>query len=97
MDALKGSFKNSLPTLPLVHFSEPSRALTYLQQCARDQQRLPQMVLNNLYLPNLDDGLHLLTSLKEPASFFRHLPIVLMSASIQVQDRQEVNRRGVGT
>jgi CheY-like chemotaxis protein len=52
------------------------------------------MVLSNLYLPQLEDGLHLLTTLKEPASLFRHLPVVIMSASMQVQDRQEVNRRG---
>jgi hypothetical protein len=46
----------------------------YLQQCARDQQRLPRMVLSNLYLPNLDGGLPLLTSLKEPASLFGTYP-----------------------
>jgi DNA-binding response OmpR family regulator len=91
---LEAHLKTALPALPLVHVSQPATAFGYLYQCVREKQRLPGMVLSNLYLPHLEDGLHLLTTLKEPASLFRHLPVVIMSALTQVQDRQEVNRRG---
>ncbi|AUD03442.1 response regulator [Spirosoma pollinicola] len=91
---LRAHLQRVLPDVQLVHLIDAPTALSYLQCCLIERQPLPRLILSNLYMPHLEDGLGLLTSLKEPSSSFRHLPVVMVSSSTYIQDRQEVNRRG---
>ncbi|WP_461136616.1 response regulator [Spirosoma lituiforme] len=91
---LKKHLKGVLPLVHLVHVANASTALSYLHSCSLEGRPLPQLILSDLYTPQLNDGLGLLTSLKEFSSGYHHLPIVIMSSSTNDQDRQEVNYRG---
>lgn len=91
---LKAHLKTVLPQVQLIHASNKPAALSCLEACLLEGQLLPRMVLSDLYMPYPEDGLSLLTSLKESSSIYGHLPIVIVSSSTNDQDRQEVNRRG---
>ncbi|GAB3047232.1 response regulator [Spirosoma pulveris] len=91
---LRFHLKRGLPQVPLRHLADGPTALRYLQRCRADPQPLPGMILSDLYMPHLHDGLDFLTQLKDPTASLHQLPVLIVSSSTQVRDRQEVERRG---
>ena len=45
-------------------------------------------------MPRLEDGLQLLTNLKDASSNYCHLPVLVISSSTAPSDRQVVNQKG---
>ncbi|MCX6219109.1 response regulator [Spirosoma sp.] len=91
---LKGALRRTLPHVLTVDASNGPTALSYLHGCLVERRPLPRMILMDLYMPALEDGLKLLHTLKEPASAYSHLPVVVMSSSTDPHDRQHVTQRG---
>ncbi|GAB2524819.1 response regulator [Spirosoma aerophilum] len=92
---LNGALKRALPDVPTRHAANGPTALSHLQACLVDQRLLPRMILMDLYMPNVEDGLALLNTLKAPDSRLSHLPVVVMSSSTNPLDRQQVTGRNV--
>ncbi|GAB3027146.1 response regulator [Spirosoma pulveris] len=91
---LKGALRRTLPNVLTVDASNGPTALSYLHGCLVERRPLPRMILMDLYMPTLEDGLQLLYTLKEPTSDYRHLPVVVMSSSTDPRDRQQITQRG---
>jgi CheY-like chemotaxis protein len=92
---LQAHLRRTMPHVQTVHASNGPTALSYLQTCLVEHQLLPRLVLTDLYMPARTDGLHLLTALKDSASPYSHLSILLMSSSTDSADYQEIDQRGV--
>lgn len=91
---LKGALRRTLPHVLTVDAGNGPTALSYLQGCLVERRPLPRMILMDLYMPTLEDGLQLLHTLKEPTSAYHHLPVVVMSSSTDPRDRQQITQRG---
>ncbi|MEZ0539556.1 response regulator [Fibrella arboris] len=86
--------KRLLPHVPTIHALNAPAALTQLEQTVAAGKPLPRLVLTNLYMPKLEDGLNFLTSLQEPGSAYQTVPIIVISSSVNAGDKQQVHQRG---
>ena len=87
----------AFPGIEAVHVISAPAALDYFQACINQQQPLPRLILQNLYLPERADGINLLNRLKQANSPYRHVPVVVMSSSNDPTDQEEIMRIGANT
>jgi CheY-like chemotaxis protein len=92
---LRGSLQRILPQVPTSRVPNVITALSQLQACLLEKRPLPRLILTDLYLPQREDGFHLVAALKSPASGLAHLPVVVMSSSKEMVDQQITTRYGV--
>lgn len=72
-----------------VFAANEKEALAYLEDNAENTTKMPRLILLDLYLPGREDGLALLQRIKESGSYFRFPPIVILSASKNLEDIEE--------
>lgn len=72
-----------LPGVPIHRVVNAEQALTYLDEALTGQQRFPQLILQNLYLPMLQDGLTLIEAVRDTlkTNSAPQIPILIMSSS----------------
>jgi CheY-like chemotaxis protein len=92
---LKGALKQALPDVPTRHAVNGPTALSHLQACLIEHKSLPRMILMDLYMPKVEDGLALLNTLKDPVFKLSHVPVIVMSSSTNPLDQQQVTRQQV--
>ncbi|QJD78168.1 response regulator [Spirosoma rhododendri] len=63
-------------------------ALLYLDSCEDNIQKLPRLVLLDLYLPTRETGWHLLQLIKTHY-LYREIPVITLSASMDQEDITE--------
>jgi response regulator of citrate/malate metabolism len=94
---LKPILPQALPDVKVVHAIDASAAMSYLQNCSTKNQTSPQLIVQNLYLPERADGLDLLKGLKQGNSAYKQLPVIVMSSSKNQDDINEVYRLGASS
>lgn len=78
---LRHFLKHTLPGIEMVNAVSKPAAITCLHDCSRERGLLPRLILQDLHLPEREEGISLLSLLKEAASPYRHLPVIVMSSS----------------
>ena len=91
---IRHGLQKLLPEVNLMWAATAAEAMEYLQACAKQKQELPRLLLLDLYLPNREDGLQLLQSIKTAEPAFRRVPIVVLSSSHHVDDITEAYELG---
>ncbi|GAB3903115.1 response regulator [Larkinella knui] len=80
--AMQSSFMEATP----VWASTSAEALEYLNDCLTIGIRTPLLIFLDLYLPDKETGWQLLQQIRSLPAPIGYLPIVLLSASNQVED-----------
>ncbi len=85
-----------LPEVTIKWVATGSQALDYLKDCLVRGEGLPKLILQDLYLPNREDGLKLIRSIRSllTAHAGPQLPIVVYSSSTHPDDVQQCYRDG---
>ncbi|HEV7350803.1 response regulator [Telluribacter sp.] len=91
---IQSAIKERLPGIQAILATTPDEAKKYLTDCLRNESRLPNLVLLDLYLPKREDGWGLLAELKGQGSPFLTLPVVVLSYSNEMSDISEVYKYG---
>jgi CheY-like chemotaxis protein len=78
--------KRFLPEVTPIRVATQAQAMTYLNGCLSNGDKLPGLILLDLYLPDRQEGWQLLQQLKHPESNFRQLPVVVFSHSSARED-----------
>ena len=80
--------KKHLPEVSVKHVVNAHQALDYLDQNISDQGLLPKLILHNLYLPLLIDGLDSLEAIRTKllGCHCQQIPILVMSSSTDPED-----------
>ncbi|GAB4025575.1 response regulator [Spirosoma gilvum] len=90
---LQARLKQVFTQLSVICSPNGPAALDYLQACLAHRQRLPRLILTDLYLPQRVAGLELLGALKA-TSLYGQPPVIVMSSSMEPKNRQAVNQLG---
>ncbi len=93
------AIRKELPELQLDRASTCEQALSYVTNCIEQDIPLPKLILQDLYMPNRDDGLRLLTAIRERLAVgaWPQLPIVITSSSFDPKDIQACYRCGASS
>ncbi len=87
----------TLPEVTPVWVDTPRQALVLLQEASYQEWDMPKLILLDLYLPERKDGWQLLKQIKSMASPFDHIPIVMLSSSVNNSDITEAYTLGVSS
>lgn len=68
------------PGADCVGLSEPNKVMTYLDQHSQGEKELPRLIVLDLYLPDVQHGLHLLQYIKSHP-LYQKTPVVVFSRS----------------
>jgi CheY-like chemotaxis protein len=83
---IQTALEKCMPEIKLLIAATNEEAMILLNTCVETRQRLPRLILLDLYLPKREDGWKLIRLLKESASPFRLIPITLLSYSEEPND-----------
>jgi CheY-like chemotaxis protein len=85
------------PEVAAIRVASAERALTFLEECLIEEWQLPRLILQDLYLPNLEDGLTFLRRVKAMPFACRQIPIVMLSSSAVRADIVEAYQAGISS
>lgn len=86
--------RHCLPEIKPIILSCEEDALAYLNQCCMEEWELPKLILLDLYLPNRENGWHLLEQIKFGTAALSKIPVVILSGSNDPADITEAYNRG---
>ncbi|WP_018620437.1 response regulator [Spirosoma luteum] len=91
--------KRQLPAVSFHRVVNARQALDYLDEALMQPQAFPQLILQNLYLPLLTDGLDLLQEIRTrlAAQSAPQLPILVMSSSNNPDDIRRAYQAGASS
>jgi CheY-like chemotaxis protein len=85
---IQRALQESWPDVQAVRTATVDETLAYLRACEQQENRLPRMILLDLYVPHRQDGWALLDAFKaNPA--YKLLPVVVLSVSDEPADIRE--------
>lgn len=93
---IDSALARSFPEAEPVWVADPDQALSYLDQVARTGKKLPQLVVQELYLPHRVDGQALIRAIKSHPSY-RLIPVVVLSHSREEEDILDAYDQGVAS
>ena len=94
---IKNAMEQCLPEIKLVHADSPEQTLKLLQEWSIQEWELPKLILQDLYIPNREDGWQLINQIKAMASPCSRIPLILLSFSNDLVDIQEAYQCGVAS
>lgn len=95
MVLIKSALQKCFTNVEAVMATDEKSALNYLDECIQTGLRLPQFILLDLYLPEREDGWHLLQMIKDRNPEIGQIPVVVFSNSGYQEDITESYDRGV--
>ena len=94
---IKNAMQQCLPEVALVHADNPAQALNLLEEWSIQEWELPKLILQDLYLPDREDGWQLARQIKAMALPCSRIPLILLSASNNLADIQEAYQCGIAS
>lgn len=93
------ALRKELPELQIDRVATSQQALTYVTNSIKQHLPLPKLILQDLYLPDREDGLTLLKAMREQLALgaWPQLPIVVTSSSFDIADIQACYRNGASS
>lgn len=85
-DLIRIVLKECMPEVDLLVASTGEATFSLLHHCLKAKQKLPQLILLDLYLPLAEDGLRIIEQIKQKDSSYRLVPITLLSQSARQSD-----------
>ncbi|MFD2572092.1 response regulator [Spirosoma soli] len=85
---IQWALQRTLPGVDVVRTSGADETLTYLNTCLANGRKLPELVVQDLYLPQREDGWGLLEAIKQHHTL-RRLPVILLSHSADPEDIEQ--------
>ena len=86
-----------LPEVELVQAHNREQAMTLLNACTTDEEKLPKLVVMDLFMPRREDGWLLLERVKSLPSPGSQVPVILLSPSTEADDVREAYERGASS
>ncbi|GAB3718925.1 response regulator [Spirosoma flavus] len=87
-DLIRTVLQACMPKVDLLIASTGEAAFSQLHHCLEAKQKLPRLILLDLYLPLADDGLRIIEQIKRNDSPYRLIPITLLTHSARQPDIQ---------
>ena len=84
---IRSALNQCFPEVEPVWINSSEQAITYLETQSMDIAKLPRLILSDLYLPRMEDGIALLEFIKKH-QFYRKPPVIMLSAS---QDEEVIS------
>ena len=94
---IQKAMREILPEVTPVWVDTPQQALALLQEYSCQEWEMPKLILLDLYLPRHTDGWQLLKQIKAMSSPLDHIPIVMLSSSVNNTDILEAYTQGVSS
>lgn len=91
--------KRQLPTVSFHRVVNVQQTLDYLDKAIKQPQAFPKLILQNLYLPLLKDGLDLLEGIRAKLTAYsaQQIPILVMSSSDNPDDVRRAYQAGASS
>ena len=91
--------KRQLPTVSFHRVVNAQQSLDYLDKAVKQPQTFPKLILQNLYLPLLKDGLDLLEGIRAKLAAYsaQQIPILVMSSSDNPDDIRRAYQAGASS
>ncbi|CAN5380172.1 N/A [soil metagenome] len=91
--------KRQLPTVSFHRVVNAQQSLDYLDKAIRQPQAFPKLILQNLYLPLLKDGLDLLEGIRAKLAAYsaQQIPVLVMSSSDNPDDIRRAYQAGASS
>lgn len=94
---IQKAIRETLPEVTPVWVDTPRQALVLLQEYSYQEWEIPKLILLDLYLPERTDGWQLLKQIKALPSPLDHIPVVMLSSSVNDADILEAYTLGVSS
>ncbi|MBN8823512.1 MULTISPECIES: response regulator [unclassified Spirosoma] len=94
---IKKAMQHCLPEVTLVHVSSVQETLELLQEWNTQEWELPQLILQDLYLPTREAGWQLLNQIKAMSTTVSLIPLIMFSSSNDHLDVEEAYHAGVSS
>lgn len=82
---IRAALSQCFPEIEPVWMNNLPQAVTYLKDNSQDTDKLPRLILSDLYLPNPEEGWTMLDFVKS-YPFVRRPPIIILSSSQDIKD-----------
>ncbi len=83
-----------LPEVEPIQASNEEETITYLNDCAHDEWKLPKLILLNVLMPRREEGWQILDHIKKLPAPANQIPVVTLSSSDEADDIREAYDRG---
>ncbi|GAB4044263.1 response regulator [Spirosoma jeollabukense] len=94
---MKSALQQCIPEVNPVFVDKPEEALDLLNEWNTQEWELPKLIFQDLYMPNREDGWHLLQQIKALSSSCNRIPVVMLSSSNSHTDIVDAYQRGVAS
>ena len=91
---IQAACQEAMPTINVVWASSTDQALGYLEDCRKTDAGLPQLILMDLYMPDVEPTWQLLQTLKQSDSPYLRIPVVVFSMSDKAEDVRDFYQFG---
>ncbi|GAB3504331.1 response regulator [Spirosoma knui] len=85
---IRWALLRTLPGVAVYRTKTADETLAYLETCLAEARKLPELILQDLYLPQRETGWQLLEAIKQHHTF-RRLPVVVLSHSDDPKDIEQ--------
>jgi CheY-like chemotaxis protein len=92
---IKTAFQQTFTDAEAILTANEHEAIDYLKDCSQTGARLPQLILMDLYVPERENGWHLLKLIKKADPEIVQIPVVVFCNSSNPEDITESYERGV--
>ncbi|MFD2937172.1 response regulator [Spirosoma flavum] len=86
---IRSALSQCFPEVEPIWLNNADQTIKYLETHAADPDKLPRLILSDLYLPRREDGLSVLEFVKNH-EFYRKPPIIILSSSQDDEDIAKV-------
>ncbi|GAB4040753.1 response regulator [Spirosoma gilvum] len=94
---IKKAMQQCLSEVTLVHVSDEQQTLDLLQEWSTQEWELPQLILQDLYIPTREAGWQLLAQIKAMGPTVNRIPLVMFSSSDNQDDIEYAYQAGVSS
>lgn len=80
-----------------IRVASAETAIRFLEECLQEEWAMPKLILLDLYLPTLNDGLALLKRIRNMSPSGRRVPVIMLSSSEVQADISKAYDTGVSS
>ncbi|KAA9349234.1 response regulator [Larkinella humicola] len=91
---IRKALQQTFPDAQLVQVDTPEHAISYLEELKDCEWNLPKLIIQDLYMPQREDGWQILDAIRHFPMPICMIPVIMLSSSDHPDDIREAYERG---
>jgi CheY-like chemotaxis protein len=91
---IRKALQHTFPDAQFVQVDTPEQAISYLEELKDSEWDIPQLIIQDLYMPQREDGWEMLDTIRHFPKPICTIPVIMLSSSDHPDDIREAYERG---